>query len=110
MIALVLLGVGFWIWRDQIIGLFVKQSDVVRQNPVVGEAPVNLEASLARFITPTTGEVWLKEPKKIDALGWLRQEDKSYRIEIGWSDEDYYKYYHQAIMRLARETAIRYML
>lgn len=39
---------------------------------------------LAKFIKPTTGEVWLSKPKKIGAQGYFRQEDQSAEYyEIG---------------------------
>lgn len=77
--TLIILGVAFFIWKDQIIGLFVKQSAASQTTQASNSTSVSdqekiTDPALQKFITPTTGEVWYKTPKEMDNLGLLNND------------------------------------
>lgn len=104
-VLLVLLGVGFWIFREQIIGIFVQRTASV-ENGTSGSVTSALEqqkktdAELIKFITPTTGETWLETPKAMSPQGWLAVEQLSYFQPVGVGSQ----YYESAEDQLAKAT------
>lgn len=74
--VLVLLGVVFVVWREQILGFFIKSGDeqTNQNSSLQNETAKVTDPALAKFITPTTGEVWYKTPKEIDNQGLLNND------------------------------------
>lgn len=73
--VLVLLGVGFFVWKDQILGIFVKQPTAEQTNQVSqDETETVTDPALRKFITPTTGEVWHTTPKEMANQGLLNND------------------------------------
>lgn len=85
---LVLLGVAFFIWKDQLLGMFIKAPAASQTNQAAHssaqDTPQTTDPALLKFITPTTGEVWYKTPKSMSPQGWFKSELAStYTEEIG---------------------------
>lgn len=104
--ALVLTGILFWVFKDQIIGLFVKQPSASVTNTTATNEQSAVEQSkvtdpeLVKFITPTTGETWLVTPKDMAPQGWLVVEQPSYYKDTGVGTS----YYKSAKQQLAEAT------
>jgi len=103
--VLALLGVGFWLFREQIIGIFVQRADVAQtaaDTPTISalEQQKKTDAELQKFIAPTTGETWLDSPKAMSPQGWLAVEQLSYFQDIGVGTQ----YYESAADQLAKAT------
>lgn len=76
--VLVVLGAVFFLWKDQILGIFIKSSasqttQNSNGNSTQDETKIT-DPALLKFITPTTGEVWHKTPKEMDNQGWLKND------------------------------------
>lgn len=83
--GLVLLGVLFWVFKDQVTGWFVKQPSVVTPatNQTTPKSTKIDDPELVKFITPTTGETWLSQPKDMAPQGWFTAElIESYKDEV----------------------------
>ena len=86
--VLVVLGGLFWVFKDRVISLLVKQPVAQVQTPgktneisaIDKQKASNPE--LVKFITPTTGETWLSSPKDMTPQGWLVVEQLSYYQDI----------------------------
>lgn len=76
--VLVVLGAVFFVWKDQLLGLFIKSSARQTSQSTTTTTPQDemkiTDPALLRFITPTTGEVWYKTPKEMDNQGWLNND------------------------------------
>jgi len=85
---LIVLGVAFFVWKDKIIGIFVKQpvaSQTTQSSSAVASTETKItDPLLVKFITPTTGEVWYATPKAMAPQGWFKGElASSYKAENG---------------------------
>ncbi len=75
--VLVVLGGAFFVWKDQVLGLFIKQPDgPVSQGTdgVSGDDQGAAGLVMPRFIAPTTGEIWYATPKEVENLGLLNND------------------------------------
>lgn len=71
----VLLGVGFFVWKDQILGVFIKQQVTEQADQSSkDEAAKITDPALQRFTAPTTGEVWYTTPKETANQGLLNND------------------------------------
>lgn len=87
---LIVLGTGFFIWKDQIVGYFVKQPDTTsREGSNTQTNENNVDPEVAKFIKPTTGETWLDTPKDMPAQGWLQVELLSNYSDVRVGTKDY---------------------
>jgi hypothetical protein len=102
--VLVVLGAVFFVWKDQIVGLFVKQQSASQmQNSSSSSAQDEAKITdpfLLKFITPTTGETWLATPKEMTPQGWLSVELLSSYQDLGVGTN----YYKSAKAQLAEAT------
>lgn len=103
--VLVALGVAFWIFKDSVIGLFVKQTALTDNAGTVAtisalENQKKNDTELISFITPKTGETWLATPKALPLQGWLAVEQLSYYQDVGVGTQ----YYESAADQLAKAT------
>lgn len=95
--VLVLLGVAFFIFRNQVLGMFIKQpvADQTAQtsNKTSSEETKVTDPALIKFITPTTGETWYVTPKEMDNQGLLNEDYRDYYISSSMTtvqiDEQY---------------------
>jgi cytoskeletal protein RodZ len=76
--VLVVLGVVFFLWKDQILGVFIHQpvaskTDDSSTTSTQDETKIT-DPALLKFITPTTGEAWYKTPKEMESQGWLKND------------------------------------
>lgn len=73
--VLVLLCVGFFVWKDQILGIFIKQPVAEQTDQASKDETAKVtDPALQRFITPTTGEVWYTTPKEMENQGLLNND------------------------------------
>lgn len=74
--VLLVLAAIFFIWKDQIVGLFVKQPVASQDanSQTTGDKVVSTDPALTRFISPTTGETWYSTPKEMENQGWLKND------------------------------------
>lgn len=103
---LIILGVVFFIWKDQILSYLVKQPVNDMQKTATNSVPSALEQQkindpeLKNFITPTTGEKWQGTPKDMAAQGWLKVELASSYKDVGVGTS----YYKSAKQQLTEAT------
>ncbi|MGE5312662.1 MAG: hypothetical protein ACM3MA_01455 [Acidobacteriota bacterium] len=76
-VVALLAGVMVWLFRDALLSMQTtpEQSETaVLKNPV----KVTDNPELARFVTPTTGEAWLAQPKPMALQGWMKSEVRAW--------------------------------
>ena len=73
-----LLGLAVWLLGPKIADKYMSKPVPVTitktTKKVIIKTPADVNAELAKFITPTTGETWLATPKAMTAQGWLKSE------------------------------------
>jgi len=73
LVILIAGGVGAWWWLTQ--RTITSTSPTTKATTAVTTSDAAIDPQLAKFITPTTGEVWYKTPKPIADPGYLTKDN-----------------------------------